>query len=220
MKRIRSLVLFAMLALPGAAFASDFGVDAHASTLGFGGELNYSLNSYFTARVDFNRYNHSYNTTKEQIDYDFNLHLKTAGVLLDLHPFAGTFRITAGYFNNKNDIFAVALPQNGTTYTINGNTYNNSQLTSLTGDISFKSGVPYVGIGWSTLGTTSTGLGVEFDVGALLEGSPTVVLTATGSITSNSTFQSDLAAEQGKLQNDVNNFKTYPVVSLGLTYRF
>lgn len=218
MKRSAWLGVLVLALLPGAAFASDFGVDAHASTLGFGGELNYTVNSFITARVDFNRYNHTYNTTKEQINYDFNLHLKTAGVLLDFHPFEGTFRITAGYFNNKNDILAVATPQSS--YTINGNTYSSSQLSSLSGDISFKSGVPYVGFGWSTLGTTSTGLGIEFDVGALLQGSPTVQLSATGSITSNSTFQSDLAAEQSKLQGDVNNFKTYPVVSLGLAYRF
>lgn len=218
MKRFALLGMLVASALPGAAFASDFGVDAHASTLGFGGELNYTINSYFTARVDFNRYNHTYNTTKEQIDYDFNLHLKTAGVMFDLHPFAGSFRITAGYFNNKNDILAVALPQSS--YTINGNTYNNTQVSSLSGEISFKSGVPYVGFGWSTLGTTSTGLGIEFDVGALLQGSPTVQLNATGTATSNAQFQSDLAAEQSKFQNDLNSFKAYPVVSLGLAYRF
>ena len=218
MKRLALLGMLAAFALPGAAYASDFGVDAHASTLGFGGELNYSINSFLTARVDFNRYNHTYNTSKEQINYDFNLHLKTAGVLLDLHPFAGSFRITAGYFNNKNDILAVATPQSS--YTINGNTYSNTQVSSLSGEISFKSGVPYVGFGWSTLGTTSTGLGVEFDVGALLQGSPTVQLNATGTATTNAQFQSDLAAEQSKFQNDLNSFKTYPVVSLGLAYRF
>lgn len=218
MKKSAWLGVLVLMLLPGAAFASDFGVDAHASTLGFGGELNYTINSYFTARVDFNRYNHSYDTTKEQIDYDFNLHLKTSGILFDLHPFAGSFRITAGYFNNKNDILAVALPQSS--YTINGNTYSNTQVSSLSGEISFKSGVPYVGFGWSTLGTTSTGLGIEFDVGALLQGSPTVVLSATGTATSSAQFQSDLAAEQSKFQDDLSSFKAYPVVSLGLAYRF
>ena len=218
MKRSAWLGVVMLALLPGAAFASDIGVDAHAGTLGFGGELNYSINSYFTARVDFNRYNHTYNATKEQIAYDFNLHLQTAGVLVDLHPFAGTFRITAGYFNNKNAILAVAVPESS--YTINGNTYSNTQVSSLSGEISFKSGVPYVGLGWSTLGTTSIGLGIEFDVGALLQGSPTVQLSATGTATSNAQFQSDLAAEQSKFQNDLNSFKAYPVVSLGLAYRF
>lgn len=218
MKRIFLLGLMAVLALPGAAWASDFGLDAHVSTLGLGGEVNYTVNSYFTTRLDLNRYNYTYNGTKEQVNYDFNLHLKSYGLLFDLHPFAGSFRLTAGYFVDKNDIAAVATPQSS--YTINGHTYSNTQLTSLSGDISFKSGVPYLGLGWNTNGTTDTGLGFEFDLGALLQGTPTAKLSATGSVTSNPQFQSDLAAEQGKLQNDVNSFKVYPVIGIGLTYRF
>lgn len=218
MKRSAWLGVVMLALLPGAAFASDIGIDAHVSTLGLGGELNYTLNSYFTARLDLNGYNYSYNTTKEQIAYDFKLHLKTYGVLVDLHPFAGSFRLTAGYFSNKNDIAAVANPQSS--YTINGNTYSNTQVSSLTGEIGFNSSAPYLGFGWSTLGTTSTGLGFEFDLGALLQGSPKVQLSATGTATSSAQFQSDLAAEQSKFQNDVNSFKAYPVVNIGLAYRF
>ena len=72
----------------------------------------------------------------------------------------------------------------------------------------------------STLGTSSTGLGIEFDIGALFQGSPTVKLNATGAAASNAQFKSDLAAEQVKLQGDLNSFKTYPVVSFGIAYRF
>jgi len=219
MKRLALLGVLAAFALPGAAYASDFGLDAHVSTLGLGAEFNYTINSFFTARVDYNGYNYSYTGTKEQVNYNFDLHLKSYGVLVDLHPFAGTFRLTAGYLSNKNNIDAVATPTGGS-YTINGDSYSSSELSSLTGAITFKSSVPYVGLGWSTLGTTSTGLGFEFDLGALLQGQPTAKLSATGSVTSNSTFQSDLAAEQGKLQNDLNSFKAYPVISLGLAYRF
>jgi len=218
MKRIASLGMIAALLLPAASFASDVGVDGHAGTLGFGAELNYSFNSYVTGRLDFNRYNYSYSGTKEQVDYDFDLHLKSYGALVDLHPFAGSFRLTAGYFSNKNNIAAVAVPQG--TYTINGHTYSASQVGTLFGAISFNSSAPYLGLGWTTVGTTSTGFGVEFDVGALLQGSPTVKLSATGAIASNAQFQSDLAAEQAKDQNDLNSFKTYPVVALGLVYRF
>src|SRR5579859_2171264 len=218
MKRVLLSCLLAALLLPGSAFASDFGLDAHVSTLGLGGELNYSINSYFTARVDFDHYNYNYSGTKEQITYDFKLHLKSYSAMLDWHPFAGVFRVTGGYFQNNNEIIAVAVPQ--TTYTINGNTYNSSQVTTLTGDITFNKNVPYFGIGWSTLGTESTGLGVTFDVGVLMQGSPTVRLTATGSATTNTTFKNDLAAEQTKVQGDLNNYKSYPVISLGLMYRF
>ena len=217
MKRILLPCLLATL-LPTSAFASDFGLDAHASTLGLGAELNYSINSYFTARVDLNRYNYSYTGTKEQIDYNFDLHLKTYSAMLDWHPFAGIFRVTGGYFQNNNEITAVAVPT--ATYTINGHTYTSAQIATLYGDITFNKNVPYLGIGWSTLGTDSTGFGVNFDVGVLMQGSPKVQLSATGAGTHNTTFQNDLAAEQTKVQGDLNSYKSYPVVSLGLMYRF
>ena len=218
MRRFSSLLLLALLALPGSAWASDFGLDAHASTLGLGAEVNYTLNSYFTARGDYNRYNYNYTGTKEQIGYNFNLHLKSYALFLDWHPFAGTFRVTGGYFSNKNEILAVAVNQGS--YTINGNTYTSSQVGTLSGDITFNKNVPYFGIGWTTLGTDSRGIGVSFDIGALFQGTPKVQLAATGTATTNSTFQSDLAAEQNKFQGDLNSFKTYPVVSFALVCRF
>ena len=216
MKRYLLLCLFAVL--PGSAFAGDFGLDAHVSTLGLGAELNYSINSYFTARLDVNRYNYTYTGTKSQIDYNFDLHLKSYSGMLDWHPFAGTFRITGGYFSNSNEITAVAVPTGN--YTINGHTYTAAEVGTLSGDISFNKTVPYLGFGWSTLGTESTGLGVNFDLGVLFQGSPVVKLSSTGPASGNAQYKADLAAEQTKLQGDVNSFKSYPVVSLGLMYRF
>lgn len=218
-KLIAAALLAVLGSLPALASASDFGVDAHVGLLGYGSELSYSMNDYFVVRGQFNRYSHTYSATKEQVNYDFGLNLKTYGVLFDWHPMAGSFRVTAGYFSNKNDVFAVALPTNGN-YTINGNTYSASQVGTLSGDITFNAGAPYLGIGWTTVGTKDTGLGFEFDLGALMQGSPQVTLAATGSISSNSTFQSDLKQENAKFQSDVNNFKTYPVIALGLVYRF
>jgi hypothetical protein len=218
MKRFASLAMAAALVLPAAAQASDIGLEAHASTLGIGGELNYSLNSYFTTRLDFNRYNYSYTGTKEQIDYNFDLHLKSYAWMVDWHPFAGMFRVTGGLFSNKNEIDAVAVPQGS--YTINGHTYTAAQVATLYGTIGFDPTVPYFGIGWSTNGSTDTGLGVSLDLGVLFQGSPKVQLNATGAVTTQSQFKSDLAAEQVKVQNDVNNYKTYPVVTLGISYRF
>src|SRR5690348_6665733 len=192
MKKITIIGMLAALALPGLAQASDFGLDAHAGTLGSGAELNYTINSYLTARVDLNRYNYTYTGTKEQIDYNFDLHLKSYSGMLDWHPFAGVFRVTAGVFSNKNDITAAAIPQGS--YTINGHTYTAAQVASLYGTITFNPTVPYFGFGWSTNGSTDTGLGVSLDLGVLFQGSPKVTLTATGAGTHNTTFQNDLAA--------------------------
>lgn len=211
--------LFILLALPAAVSASDFGIDAHVGLLGYGSELSYSINDDFAVRGQFNRYSHTYSKAEEQINYNFGLNLKTYGVLFDWHPMAGSFRVTAGYFSNKNDIFALALP-GASGYTINGHNYDTNQVSSLGGDITFNSGAPYFGIGWTTIGTKDTGLGFEFDLGALMQGSPKVTLMAKGTATSNATFQNDLQQENAKFQSDVDSFKTYPVIALGLVYRF
>ena len=218
MKRFALFALLAALVLPGVAQASDIGLEAHASTLGIGGELNYSLNSYFTTRLDFNRYNYSYTGTKEQIAYDFDLHLKSYAWMVDWHPFAGSFRVTGGVFSNKNEIDAVAVPQGS--YTINGHTYTAAQVATLYGTIGFDPTVPYLGFGWSSNGTTGSGFGVSLDLGVLFQGSPKVQLNATGAVSTQSQFKQDLAAEQVKVQNDVNSYKTYPVVTVGVSYRF
>jgi hypothetical protein len=215
----RWMCVIGLLLAPMMVSAGDWGLDLHAGTLGGGGEVNYTINPYFTARLGFNRYNYNYNATKQQINYDFTLQLKSYALLFDWHPFAGVFHVTAGYFSNKNDVLGLGQPQNGS-YVINGDTYSASQVGTLMGSITFNAGAPYLGIGWNSLGTTHTGLGFEFDLGALFQGSPTAKLSANGSLSNNPQFQSDLAAEQAKLQNDVNFFKIYPAVNVGLSYRF
>lgn len=218
-KSIHRIMVVVLLICPITAFAGNWGLDLHAGTLGGGAEVNYVINPYLSTRLLFNRYNYGYNGTEQQVNYDFTLQLKSYAAMLDWHPFAGVFMVSIGYFSNKNEIDALGQPQNGS-YIINGNTYPASQVGTLTGTVTFNSAAPYLGIGWSTLGTTSTGLGFEFDLGALFQGSPTAQLSANGSLSNNPQFESDLAQEQQQLQNDLNHFKVYPVVNFGLTYRF
>ena len=51
-------------------------------------------------------------------------------------------------------------------------------------------------------------------------GAPEVDLTATGPVASDPGFQQDLAEEEQKVSDDLEPFKYYPIVSLGLTYQF
>ena len=79
--------------------------------------------------------------------------------------------------------------------------------------------VPYVGLGWQT---TDGGLGVNFDIGAFLPGeyplhggaclNPDTPLTECGS--------ASFGNGQGKLTGSFRKFEWYPVVSLGIEYRF
>ena len=109
-------------------------------------------------------------------------------------------------------------------YDIGGETYSGAEVGTLYSDVGLGESNPvYIGLGWSkALGTS--GFGVGFDLGVVLQGSPTVRLSATGPITTNPAtaeeFERDLRAEEEDLQSELSDFETYPVISLGLTYQF
>ncbi len=64
----------------------------------------------------------------------------------------------------------------------------------------------------------------SFDLGVLYLGEPNVGLTATCGVgvppATCTQLQSDVAAEQASLQEDLNDYKFHPVVSFGIGYRF
>jgi hypothetical protein len=63
-------------------------------------------------------------------------------------------------------------------------------------------------------------LSFTFDLGVLLQGEPNVDLEATGPISTDPTFQSNLAQEEAAAEDDVKDFDVYPVIALGMSYRF
>lgn len=239
MKSFTMLGLLAALTLPAAAMADDttttadtstyhdedgdqgggVGFGLHASTLGYGAELNFTGSEYLVWRLDYNYYSdYSYTTTKEDIRYDAHLHLKNYGVAADWHPFGGVFLVSLGIFDNQNDIDAIGVPQQ--TYRLNGHLYRASDIGTVSGHIEFNSVAPYLGAGWNTLGSESRGVGVEFGLGVFYQGSPKVHLTANGPISVIPAVQRDVLAEQSKLEHDWDSYKYYPVVNLGLVFRF
>jgi hypothetical protein len=195
------------------------GIGLHASTLGYGPELNFTVNPYLVLRFDYNYYNdYSYTTTKDSIKYDAHLHLNNYGAALDWHPFAGVFLVSLGAFKDNNYIDAIAVPQQS--YTINGQTFLASEVGTLSGHITFNSWAPYLGIGLNTLGSEDRGVGFELGLGVFYQGSPSVALQAHGPITQVPDLGIAVQAEQRHLDDQWNSYKYYPVVNLGLVFRF
>jgi hypothetical protein len=59
------------------------------------------------------------------------------------------------------------------------------------------------------------------DAGAMFQGKPKVrTLTASGPIASNAAFQTQLAIKRREIEDDIDNFKVYLILQLGLGYRF
>lgn len=217
MIKTRHLLALTILA-PGIALAQDTGVQGKVGTLGLGLELTHEFTERFGARVGFNAFSYEFDDTHSEIDYEFDLGLSSGSALVDFRPTGGGFRLTGGALMNGNEIDAVASSDN--TYDIGGTTYNLSDVGNLNGKIDFDSFAPYLGLGYSTPASASGNLGVTFDVGVAFQGTPGVKMEASGLIADDPTFQQDLAAEEQELQDDLDNFELYPVVSLGLQYRF
>ena len=198
-----------------AAPANDWGVNLKAGTLGAGVEMSKSLGDKFSAGLGFNSYNYKTTDSASGIDYDYKLELQSASLLANYHPFSGAFRFTGGVLYNNNELKLTGKPSAGSTYTINGVTYTAAQVGTLTGTLTFNKTAPYLGLGWGN--RPGSKLGLSADIGALYQGSPKLSLSATGSVTG---LSSNLEQERKSAEEDLGSFKWYPVLSLGVYFRF
>jgi hypothetical protein len=216
-KLFYSIAVF-LIMMSSTVYAQNFSVGLKASTLGAGIEAETSFSDTFGGRVGINYFEYDFNGTKDDIDYDFDVTLLSVSALLDWHPFKGSFRVSGGVMYNGNDIDADA--RSSATYEIGNTTYQASQVGNLTGDIDFNDVAPYAGIGWDTSFGKSGRFGLLVDLGVMYQGSPEVDFTANGPISASQAFQNDLASEEENLQNDIDEYEYYPVVSIGFAYRF
>lgn len=206
MKRIQ--VFAAALMVSGAislAQADGLGLAGKVSTNGYGIELGYRFNDYLAVRGGINKGSYDYSGTDSGIDYQYTLDFDNNPVLLDWHPLGGVFRLTAGVVNNNNQLTGRAsglLDVGG------------AAATTVTTDITFKKASPYVGLGWGGLPAKKSGLGFSFDIGVLMHGSPTARITAPG------VPEVNRAAEEAALNDEIKDFKYWPVISFGLGYTF
>ena len=211
-----------LLAFSPAAWA-DVGVLLKAGTLGAGIDVTKGISENLAVRLQANALSYSENITESDVDYSADLELKSAGLLLDWHPFSGAFRVSAGAYWNGNEVAATGVPTGGT-YVINGQPYASTDIGSLNGQIDFSEVAPYFGIGFGSAPKAGRGMSFSFDLGVLYQGEPNVGLTVVCGVALTvpqcTQLQNDVAAEAVSLQDDLKDFKFYPVVSIGIGYRF
>jgi hypothetical protein len=204
------------LALAALGAKADIGINPRAGTLGLGVELSAGLSDRWSLGVGLNNRKFKRQDTTGGVDYEYDLRLRSAEVLANFHPFAGAFRLRAGVLLNRNEFGLTGEPSGGT-YEFNGVTYTAAEVGTLTGKVSFKKSAPYLGLGWGNRPNGSWG--VTFDLGAVYQGKPKLALEATGAA-GNPTLAADLEAERQQAEEDLSSFKWWPVIQLGLYFRF
>lgn len=222
MKSTKSMLLATMFALGATGTAHAAGVGVRAGTSGVGADIGFSLMPTLSARIGYSGLSYNRDIDVTDVEYDGKLRLSNLNLLLDFSPLPGPFRLTGGFIINDNKVDVTGRPTNGT-YTINGVIYPAAAVGSLSGTV--KSGnraAPYLGVGYGNV----AGLGVNFyfDLGVMFQGTPEARLSAAcGSGLSSAQcaqLQSNVAAEQAKLQNEISGFKYYPVANIGVTIGF
>lgn len=204
----------------GAETKSGMGLTAKIGTLGYGFEVNFGISDRFSSRVGLNAFNYKRNANSSDLNYDFEWKLKTVSAFVDWYPFEGSFRASIGALYDDNKASFNANPTSGT-FIINGVTYSTAQVGSFGGTMSFGKAAPYVGIGWGNPAAKNKGWGLVTDIGALYQGTPKIdlLVTCVDPLVC-AQLQSDAAAENIKLQDDLSHFKWWPVVAIGISYQW
>jgi len=216
MKIWRVLGLSVVL-VSGPVMAQSLGVYGVAGTGGLGVGLNLPLSSVLGVRGEIAQLTESDTYTEDSITYKGDLDLKGNGVFLDFRPFAGTFRLVGGATFGGSSAALLAQAQNGTV-TIDGQTFN-AAGNALRADIQYPSTMPYVGVGWGHGRADAPGWTFGLDLGVSI-GKPKVRLVGSGGLLAQPGAASAIAAEERKVQDDLNSARVLPVVKFSVGYQF
>ena len=220
------ILIFSVLALPSEARA-QLGIAGTAGTLGIGAELTIGGSSQLEGRLGIHGYEYSERREASDIEYDGEASLRTATALLDWHPGGRGFRLTGGLVYNSTEVTGSSLPPASGVYDIGGVPVPVELVGTLDAKVEFDPIVPYAGLGWGRAPGSGSGFGVTLDLGVIFQGEGEVTLTPV--IPAGSPLNDPLARQalqvlllalDEDLQDDVADYDLYPVVSLGISYRF
>jgi hypothetical protein len=180
-------------------------------------------------------------------DVSGTLNFAEGGVALDYFPWPNHgFRLSPGVtFYNQNGASATGTMQLGNSITLGSTKYyseggaNAMSLNANLGLNTHKQAFTMT-TGWGNLISRKGGhFSVPFEIGAIFTGAPTLGLNIAGygcttqtddgtsgagascvNMATNTTAQSNIAAQITKYQSDLNELKVYPIISIGIGYNF
>ncbi len=219
------LLLSAFLSVDSAGAAVALG--AKVGTLGVGAEVSVDLAQHFVFRGGVATYHRGLDYTASDIDYQGDIELLDATVLVDWYPAGKGFRLTAGLAWNDHSLVGtapfeslltqssalppgIALPDLGT----------------MRGEATVDALGPYFGIGFGrATGGSGSRWGVSLDLGVIVHGEPEVRLTADSPFVIQipglgAVVDLLLDLEEQELEREAEDFRYFPVLSITISYRF
>lgn len=196
--------------------SSGIGVGVTGGTLGLGPEVNFRSNN-FGVRGSATFFGFGRSVESDGVEYDGDLKLRSFGGSVDFYPGGGGFRLSAGARISRNRVELEARPTSDVE--IGDEVFTPEEIGVLSGEIRANKVAPTLTVGYG--GGKDRGVYFGIDAGVMFQGSPKVRnLTTTGTLASDPTFQAELARERAEIEEDVDSFKIYPILQLGLGFRF
>lgn len=221
------LLVFGLCSAVSPALAADGGsasVGITGGTLGIGPEVGYRISNSFGVRGNATFLNIKRDIDSDDINYDAKLKLQSAGIMVDVYPMGGGFRLSGGFRINGNKARGIGTPNDGTSYDINGTTYTAAEIGTLRADTDINKLAPALTLGYE--GGQSRGVTFGVEAGALFQGSVKVKpLTITGICANPATagcgdIRANLEAERRSVNDDIDKYKVYPILQVKIGYRF
>ena len=206
--------------LSSAAYADgEFAITGGIGTIGGAIEGQVELNDLIQLRAGANYLAFDENIDVDDITYDGELDFSGFGAFVDVHPLGNSFFLTGGAYAGGKDIDLVA--SSTVPVEIGGVVFTPAEYGRLEGDVSFDDFAPFVGLGFDTTFEGNGNWGFNIVAGAAMFGSGDVTLDAVGGTLSNDPIlQAELAREIQDIENEIEDYELWPVVQLGLSYRF
>lgn len=234
-----ALLIMAMsLSVHATEPSSIGGLGLQVGTTGVVLDYVYDINPWLGVRAGYHAGSVSYNTTKSGIDYRVNVKTNLVSSMIDIKPFANNFRISAGVFSAPPDL---KLGASGVRdYQIDVRTYRGD--LNMDGRVDMGAAAPYVGIGWQS-NPGKAGFSMTADMGVLVTQSPVISMNVTGHVCDATLMSCDPNGQTGfdvndpydprakqfrdskdkevqALQNDLKNYRFWPVATVGVHYSF
>jgi hypothetical protein len=213
----RIMMTCTLIALPMSASAQTIGVGiaARAGSLGFGGEVAVGVSRYLGVRAGIGVMPLSYTGDVEDVNYRVESTSPMKNIGVDFYPGFFDLRLGGGLLFISNPTTFDARYSG--TIDINGQTYTDAEVGALRGELDHGSAAPYAIIGLGR--QTNKGIGIFLDVGAAFLEEQRMSYTSTGALSSDPTFQANLAAEASEIEDEVNKYvKVFPILSAGIRF--
>ena len=223
-RTVSTLVTAALLMFAYGDAVAEVSGSVLGGSLGVGAGIAFPLARTVSVRLGYTAFNLGRKLQDTGVDYDGKVKLSNGSGIVDWHPGRHLFKFSLGAVGMGSRVNVTGVPTGGT-YSLGDSVYTAAQIGTVQGTIRPAHSVaPYIGLGFGNELGSGRHLTALLDIGIVATGSPNVSLLATcgASVPAPvcSQIQQDAATEVTKIRNQATEYRVWPVLNLGLGYRF